>query len=216
MRRVSFALLILALGFTLQSCAGIECHPVDDSAEGTKKFNMSKDEMWDEISRREAENEMLTKRIEALQEEKRERKGENKSDTAEVKNQDEMLNEEIREVREENIRVKAENSRLSEKIVKIEAELEKNVRELKIKVLSGDGDLNSAKQTAERLRNSGYTIKSIGRAPRSNFTTSTVYYATNTKNEAERLISSLDGNPVLKPLSWPSMFDIIVVTGASR
>ena len=107
------------------------------------------------------------------------------------------------------------NESFAEKIATIQAELEKDIRKLKIKVLTGDGNLNSAKEMAKRLRGLGYNIKLIDRAPRSNFTTSTVYYAPDAKNEAERLMSSLDGNLILKPISWSSIFDIIVVACAS-
>ena len=41
-------ILILAMSYTLQGCAGIECHYIGDSEEETKKFNMGKDEMSNE------------------------------------------------------------------------------------------------------------------------------------------------------------------------
>lgn len=87
------------------------------------------------------------------------------------------------------------------------------VATLKLKVLSGDGDLNSAKRMAKKLGNMGYKIRLIDRAPQSNFLRNTVYFALGFQDEAKRLVSSLGDNTILKPLSWFSIFDIIVVTG---
>ncbi len=88
-----------------------------------------------------------------------------------------------------------------------------DVATLKLKVLSGDGDLNSAKRMAKKLGNMGYKIKLVDRAPRSNFLRNTVYFASGFQDEAKRLVSSLGNNTILKPLTWSSKFDIIVVTG---
>ncbi len=41
----------------------------------------------------------------------------------------------------------------------------------------------------------------------------TAFFAPGFQNEAKRLADSLGGQAVLKPLNWPSMFDIIIVTG---
>ncbi len=82
-----------------------------------------------------------------------------------------------------------------------------------IKVLSGDGDINSAEAMENELENLGYKIYYTDMAPSSNFSQNTVFYAPNFQNKARRLANSLSGKPVLKPISWPSVFDIIVVTG---
>ncbi len=90
---------------------------------------------------------------------------------------------------------------------------ENDIEELWIKVLTGDGDMNSAKKMAETLRKMAYRIRVIDSAPRSNFLQNTVYFAPRFKKEAERLVSRLGGDTILKPLSLYSIFDLIVVTG---
>ena len=80
-------------------------------------------------------------------------------------------------------------------------------------MLSGDGDINSAEAMANELENLGYKIYYKDMAPRSNFSQNTVFFAPEFENEGKRLADSLGGQAVLKPLSWPSMFDIIIVTG---
>ena len=80
-------------------------------------------------------------------------------------------------------------------------------------MLSGDDDINSTEAMRNELENLGYKIHYKDMAPRSNFSQNTVYFAPGFQNEAKSLADSLGGQTVLKPLSWPSMFDIIVVTG---
>jgi hypothetical protein len=95
-------------------------------------------------------------------------------------------------------------------------EMEKDIGEVKIKTLSGNGDLHSAREMAKKLRKMGYKITAIDFAPRSNFVRNTVYYAPEFQNEARRLVSRLGGNTIVKPLTWSSIFDLIVVTGQKQ
>lgn len=84
---------------------------------------------------------------------------------------------------------------------------------LKVKVLSGDGKISSAKQMAKTLIKIGYSVKLTGMAPRSNFAATTVYFAPDYQKEANAMAIQLGGNTISKPLTWPSEFNIIVVTG---
>jgi hypothetical protein len=90
---------------------------------------------------------------------------------------------------------------------------ETDKQRIDIKVLSGDGDINSAEAMENELENLGYKIYFTDMAPTSNFSQNTVFDAPNFQNKAKRLADSLSSKPVLKPISWPSVFDIIVVTG---
>ena len=90
-----------------------------------------------------------------------------------------------------------------------------DIGKLKIKVLSGDGNINSAKQMASRLKKMGYHVKRVDFAPKSTFWKNTLYFAKGSRKQAEALSRRLGGSTVIKPLSWSSIFDIIVVTGRS-
>ena len=92
-------------------------------------------------------------------------------------------------------------------------ELEEDIQKLEIKVLSGNGNINSAKEMAKRLGNMGYKIKLFHYAPRSDFSQNTVYSRPKFRKEAKRLVDRLGGSTIFKDLSWPSAFDLIVVTG---
>jgi len=134
------------------------------------------------------------------------------------------LNEQIDKLEQEKKTIKDEKQVLAEKLAKLQLEYEtlsskheseEDMEKLKVKVLSGDGDLSSAKEMAKKLRNMGYKITSIHYAPRSNFSRNTVYFAANFQNEARRLLLSLGGSATSKPITWSSIFDLIVVTGKS-
>jgi hypothetical protein len=84
---------------------------------------------------------------------------------------------------------------------------------LKLKVLSGNGKISSAKSMSERLNQMGYRVESTGLASRSNFPVITVYYAPDYRNEAQHLAVQLSRGAISAPLTWPSTFHVIVVTG---
>lgn len=85
--------------------------------------------------------------------------------------------------------------------------------QLKIKVLSGTGDLKPAKVLSTQLKNIGYTVDALDYAPRSDFKHNIVYYAAGYKTQAENLVHRLEmTGAVLKPLSWKSIFDLIIVS----
>jgi TolA-binding protein len=84
---------------------------------------------------------------------------------------------------------------------------------LKVKVLSGNGNILSAKQMSKRLIKMGYMVKNTGMASRSDFAANTVYFASNYQKEAKQMAVRLGGKTIYKPMTWSSEFHIIVVTG---
>jgi len=80
-------------------------------------------------------------------------------------------------------------------------------------VLSGDGKIDSAKRMAKRLTVMGYRVESVGMAESSDYPANTVYFAANYKKEARTLASKLGKDTIVKPLTWKSVFSLIVVTG---
>lgn len=204
MSRSFFVTLILCMVFILHGCGTLEY--VDGSSKDEiAKFKMSKDEMWNELKK--ARNENI-----GLQEENQRMRDEN-----------ELLKRQLIELKDENQRLTDENRALSQKVATRQAEygapvsesyeLERCLRGLRIKVLSGDGDLTSAREMSKRLREKGLKIELIHYASRSNFSHNTVYSKPECQDKAKRLVSCLGGNTIYKPLTWPSVFDIIVVTG---
>jgi DNA repair exonuclease SbcCD ATPase subunit len=84
---------------------------------------------------------------------------------------------------------------------------------VRIKVLTGDGNIASARNLSKKLGKMGYRVKLIDRAPRSDFDAIVVYYGGDHRTAAEGMAKKLGGGAVTKPLTWSSEFDIIIVTG---
>jgi hypothetical protein len=86
-----------------------------------------------------------------------------------------------------------------------------SLKNLKVKVLSGNGKLPTARQMSKRLITMGYSVADIGTAARTDYTVNTIYFAPDYKAEAQRLAAQLGGKTIAKPLTWSSVFHIIVV-----
>jgi len=86
-----------------------------------------------------------------------------------------------------------------------------DLKTLKVKILSGNGRLSSARDMSKKLIRMGYKIADIDLGPRKDFTASTIYFAPDYQKEAQQLATRLGGRTVCKPLTWSSIYDIIVV-----
>jgi septal ring factor EnvC (AmiA/AmiB activator) len=176
------------------------------------------------------ENELLREQITRLKNENqrmREEKdtiiaglqGTNDNELDRLRGENELLRQQIQNVKNENQKVTYENKSLVKIINRQKGALssqsnalKKYLQKLKIKVLSIDSK-NAAEKMAKRLNEIGYDIKSVSYAPQSKFSRNTVYFTQEFKDEAEQLVVSLGGTTTFKPLNWPSVFDLIVVTG---
>lgn len=236
MFRACLVIIILYLGLIFHGCAVLEY--LDGSTnEEIERSEMTKDEMRDQIERLNTEianlrremntirdeRDLFKRQVNILKKEKMKITSENKTSMLRMRQQNQILTEQMNKLREENQRIRNENELLVKNLTSPQPKKEtpstksdqsrKEIRKLRIKVLSGDGDINSAKEMAKKLRNMGYQIKLIDYAPRSNFLQDTVYFAPKFKKEAKRISPKLSTVTIFKPLSWPSKFDIIVVTG---
>ena len=231
MYRGFIIVLIMQLGFFIHGCTTLE-HIDSSSKEELKKFKMSKYEMIYEMEKVKADNVNLQRQIDVLNALVKENKriseekestiaglrGENENEVIRLREENELLSEQIKNVTKENQKVKYENKSLVKILTRQKGTLlsqsnalKKYIQKLKIKVLSRDSK-NSAEKMAKRLNEIGYDIKSVSYAPQSKFSRNTVYFTQEFKDEAEQLVVSLGGNTTFKPLDWPSVFDLIVVT----
>lgn len=223
-RNFSF-ILLLCLGFIFQGCGGFE-YLDGSSKEDIADSEMRRDAIRDKIQKLTTENDELKKQIDIAQELNKRTNISNAKKLVIISERNRSLNQEIIKLQEDNQRITQENETLKKKLTRIKTQYKtaasgfhnvlKKAGRIKIKVLSGNGDLNSAEKMAKNLRKIGYRIKSIDYAPRSDFEITTIYFARNFKDKAKRLKSNLGKNPVLKPLNWSSKFDLIVVTGSRK
>ena len=152
-------LMVLALwgGFGFYGCAGIDRPDRDVKAEAMAQATQgTKDEAWIEKERLRLENAELQRQIAVLNAENRRIVRENENKMARLKTLNQLLNKEIEALREENrgnmsenLLVKGKQSQLQgrkELATHEQEESQADVRSLKIKVLSGDGNLASAQE----------------------------------------------------------------------
>ncbi len=85
------------------------------------------------------------------------------------------------------------------------------LKSIRIKVLSGNGKMSSAKKMAQRLTKLGYRVEVVGMATTPDYATDTVYYKSGFEKKAADMGKKLAGKTITKPLTWSSIFDIIVV-----
>jgi len=219
-------LMVLALwgGFGFYGCAGIDQPDRDVKAESMAQVTQgTKDEAWIEKERLRLENAELQRQIAVLNAENQRIVREHENKMARLKTLNQLLNKEIEALREGNRGTMSENLLLKRKQSQLQGRKELATHEqeesradvglLKIKVLSGDGNLASAQEMAKRLGGMGYEIKAIDLAPQSSFLRDTVYFTSRSRLQAKRLLSHLGSDAILKPLTWPSVFDLIIVTG---
>ena len=93
------------------------------------------------------------------------------------------------------------------------AEKGAGAKALRLKVLSGNGKISSAQAMSKKLKALGYRVEDTGLASRTNYRVHTVYYAAGYKSQAQRLAAQLGSGTVSAPLTWPSVFNVIVVAG---
>jgi len=224
MLRACLIAFVLWGGFGLCGCAGIDQQDRDAKAEPMAQATQStKDEAWIRKERLRLENAELQRQIAALNAENQRIVHEYGNKMARLKTLNQLLNKEIETLRKENRGTMSENLLLKKKLSELEGRKERATHEqeqspadvgsLKIKVLSGDGNLASAHEMAKKLRGMGYKIKAVDLAPQPSFSRDTLYFTSNSLQQAKRLLSCLGDNAVLKPLTWPSVFDLIIVTG---
>jgi septal ring factor EnvC (AmiA/AmiB activator) len=93
------------------------------------------------------------------------------------------------------------------------AKKQTGLKSIRLKVLTGDGKMESARRMAKRISSMGYRVEGVGKAQSADYPANTVYFTPKYKNEAKALAKRIGKETILKPLTWKSVFNIIVVTG---
>jgi len=123
----------------------------------------------------------------------------------------------ISEVRKEAARIRSELAALDTNLAEMasrldNAEMRGGTEDVSVKVLSGNNDLPSANRAADMLRKKGYDVRRVDLAPSSDFSSTTVFYGQGMKAEALRIAKLFGKGARVKPLTWRTAFDIILVT----
>ena len=115
--------------------------------------------------------------------------------------------------------LKEEVSDIEQRLTELENEgrlapasaMELSADAVSIKVLSGTGNIGSARMLAQRLSNDGYEVKRVDMAP-THFSRNTVFYSEGSHDVAMEIAGSIGPGTAVRPLTWSSTFNIIAVT----
>jgi hypothetical protein len=184
-----FLVLVVALGFI--GCGGSKEKPVDTALEEEPVEIIIADA--EEVE----EAEMSTEEMEDLQ----------------AKIEEHQRAEAERRAAEEAAAAARAAEEAAARAAAAEAAKAKALKDIRIKVLNGNGKRHSARDMRGKLETLGYNVERIADAPTSNFSRNVVFYAKGMYEEAETLAETVGGSMYQKPLTWYSIFDLIVVTG---
>lgn len=218
MFRTFLSILIVSLSLIFQACSVFE-YLDGSSMEEIENFRSTKQKTQSDLERSKIENINLKKQVEISKKENQKIRDTKMHEIARTRDQNRRLNKGLSRQKEEKRVLTTKIDGLQKKyetLSRESRELGRDIGKLKIKVLSGDGDLNSAREMKKKLIDLGYKIKFIQPAPRSNFKQNTLYFASAFQTEAKQLASKLGDKTILKPLTWNSVYDLIVVTGKNR
>jgi len=204
--------------FLFSGCASLKC--LDGSCERQiKELTVTSDDLKKEVVKLDAANKEKDKTLQGNQEEIAALKKDRTALNARIKDlQDDVLK--MRKQRDEGAAaIKSETITEKQAAPKAEAAADRGdqkaepAKSLKIKVLAGDGRLVSARLMARKLEKTGLKVEIVDLAPRADFSADTVYYLRDVEKEARDIAGRVGEKTVLKPMTWPSAFNIIVVTG---
>jgi outer membrane murein-binding lipoprotein Lpp len=215
-------LCIFALVFCLTTSGCISPRSSDRSSrEELRKSKASIDQSNEQMSALNKELEALKKELQQIKEVKQKEDAKAITEEESLTDQEAPVKEKSEEVsvpapekkkhiQETDISKKDETTKTPDKKPALQRKLI-DLKTFKIKVLSGNGKLVPARDMSKKLIGMGYKIEDIGIAARTDFRENTIYYASNYQKEAEQLEARLGGGTVSRPLTWTSVYHIIVV-----
>ena len=224
MRRKTFLIFFSCLWLFLSGCTGelkkqvarlesenqaYQARIIDKQTQITKleaevaRLNFSNDALQALLDKKTAEISKLQAGEDSLKETSRQKESQAGADITAT---------EIEALKKRIDQLKSERDALQNEKKPMEAQ-PADARAARIKVLTGDGKPASAREMARRVEAMGYKVERVGKAPTANFSQHTVFYTPDFRSDADNIAKRLGGNAIVKPLSWPSIFNLIVVTG---
>jgi len=202
-RRSMFLVALLALVTVLSGCLVTQSAYVQKEEE-VNSLTKNNKELTAQSEKLQAENSELKKQLAAKDDLLQKR-------SEEIARQDAKQAAMVNEVD----RMKAQQAKSREADIKESPAAGKSagLKSIRMKVLSGEGKIDSAKRMAKRLTAMGYKVETLGMAESTDYPANTVYFTAKYKKEAKALASRLGKETIVKPLTWKSVFSIIVVTG---
>jgi len=195
-------LCIFALVFCLTTSGCISPRYSDRSArEELRKSKASIDQINEQMSALNKELEALKKELQQIKEVRQ------KEDSKAITEEGSPTDQEA-PVKEKQVAIKEK----SEEVSVPAPEKKKLIQETDISKKDETTKTPDKKPFIQKkLIEMGYKIEDIGIAARADFRENTIYFASDYQKEAEQLEARLGGDTVSRPLTWTSIYHIIVV-----
>ncbi|MFB3924858.1 MAG: LytR C-terminal domain-containing protein [Syntrophales bacterium] len=199
---------ILIMAFTISGCSGL-----------TKCMDGSYEKEIKELSARNEDLKKELARLDAAVKARDKAAGEKDQTIARLEGEKAALNTQITGMSEELKKcqkpAQATGETDKQKAMKAEAQAaaeKESIKSLRIKILAGNSRLSSARALSSKLTGMGYRIEKVDRAPRS-FAATTVFFAADSENEAKNIANKLGAGTAMKPITWSSVYNLIIVVG---
>ncbi|MHB8771834.1 MAG: LytR C-terminal domain-containing protein [Syntrophales bacterium] len=207
LRRMMIATLMAALLAMTPGCSLFRS--IDNSSpEEMRKFQATKDDLWDQAQALEREKAAAQKQL-----------ADREAEIARVKNelaywQNETAQADGRFV-ELNKTVEVLNTQLKQQREPAPQQPQPppQGKQLLIKVLAGNGKIAAAHRLAKKLEGLGYRIEATDLARRWDYKVTTIFYGPGNKNDAAAMAKRLGKGVIIKPRTWRSVYNLLVVSG---
>jgi TolA-binding protein len=209
-RRLSMALVVI-LCMAVSGCAAMRNwngsldRDIQKLKDDNEAYKLSLQEKNGQIDTLNKQLSSLSREIETLKTESQQAPAVMQKAIPKTEGTDPLLKDQVSALKEKTAAVREKEA----------AGIEKGTgpKALRLKVLSGNGKISAAQAMSKKLKSLGYRVEDTGIASRKNYRVHTVYYAPGYKSQAQRIAAQLGRGAVSSPLTWPSVFNVIVVAG---
>ena len=204
MDRRTLLALMLAASLLLAGCSGMQKCLDGSYDKEIKNLSVANQELKQNVEKLDA----ACKECEKTVKEQSDQISRHEADKAALSTRIRNLTEEI-----EKMKASAAGAE-KQKEMKAEARGQEQAapQPVRIKILAGTSQIARAKVLSAKLAEMGYKVERLDRAPRT-FSRNTVFYSSDSEEAAKRIAKRMGGQTGTKPITWSSVFNIIIAVG---
>ncbi len=209
LKTMSVVIILTSLMFLLSGCSMFK------HLDGSKDSEVLSFHTGEKVNAQGETESMERRRIETEQRAQQQIKEEGEKREQEFSQERSQMQDEIGNLKQQIASLSMENKGLKETQKQGALQnvaLSVSIQKSKIKVLSGSGSILSALDMVKKLEAMGYKVATTDMAPTTEFPKDKVFYSKGNAALAKHLAGQISGNAVAAPLTWNSIYDIIVVT----
>jgi Tfp pilus assembly protein PilN len=206
MGRMYLVISMLFVAILVSGCAGIQKCMDGSYDKQISELTIANSELKKEIARVE---EVVKKDGQIL--------AEKQAAIKELEAENESLFKKVKQFEMQNEKQKLEQAAVEQKPVPVPPPVKEkpDLKKVRIKILAGKAQMAKAKGFSTKLKGKGYKVERVNRAQKA-FAKTTVYYASGFEKEAKAISRELGPRSITQPLTWKSVFNVIIGIGKNR